>query len=99
MRTIAFSKRTALEVLRDPLNIVFGLGFPIVLLILLSAIQANVPVELFAIESLAPGMTVFGLSFITLFSATLISKDSESALFARLMTTPLTASDFIIGYT
>ena len=99
MRTIAFSKRTALEVLRDPLNVVFGLGFPIVLLILLSAIQANVPVELFAINTLAPGMTVFGLSFITLFSATLISKDSESALFARLMTTPLTAVDFIIGYT
>ena len=99
MRTIAFSKRTALEVLRDPLNIAFGLGFPIVLLVLLSAIQANVPVELFAINTLAPGMTVFGLSFITLFSATLISKDSESALFARLMTTPLTAVDFIIGYT
>lgn len=99
MRLLSFSKRTALEILRDPLNIVFGLGFPVILLLLLSAIQANVPVEIFVIESLAPGMTVFGLAFMTLFSATIISKDRESALFARLLTTPLTAFDFILGYT
>lgn len=76
----------------------FGLGFPLVLLILLSAIQANIPVSLFEIESLTPGITVFGLSFMTLFSATLIAKDRESALLQRLYTTPLTATDFIFGY-
>ena len=73
MRMLTFGKRCAKEILRDPLNLVFGLGFPIVLLILLSAIQSNIPVELFEIESLAPGIAVFGLSFMTLFSATLIS--------------------------
>lgn len=66
---------------------------------MLSAIQANVPVSLFEIEKLAPGMTIFGLSFMTLFSATLIAKDRESALLQRLYTTPLTAADFILGYT
>ena len=98
MRLLAFSGRTAKEILRDPLNLGFGLGFPLVLLILLSAIQANIPVSLFEIKNLTPGITVFGLSFMTLFSATLIAKDRESALVQRLYTTPLTATDFIFGY-
>ena len=98
MRMFTFAKRCAKEILRDPLNLIFGLGFPIVLLLLLSAIQANVPVKLFEIESLTPGITVFGLSFLTLFSATLIAKDRESSLLQRLYTTPLKASDYILGY-
>ena len=98
MKLRAFSVRTAKEVLRDPLNLAFGLGFPLVLLLLLSAIQANVPVSLFEIQELAPGIAVFGLAFMTLFSAQLVAKDRESALLQRLYTTPLRASDFILGY-
>lgn len=98
MRLLAFSGRTAKEILRDPLNLAFGVGFPLVLLFLLSVIQSNIPVSLFEIESLTPGITVFGLCFMTLFSATLIAKDRESALLQRLYTTPLTAKDFILGY-
>ena len=99
MRMLTFAHRNAREILRDPLTLFFGLGFPLVLLLLLSAIQANVPVELFEIERLTPGITVFGLSFISLFSATIIAKDRGSSLLSRLYTTPLTASDFILGYT
>jgi len=98
MRMITFSKRCAKEILRDPINLAFGLGFPLVLLVLLSAIQANIPVNLFEINTLTPGITVFGLSFMTLFSATLTAKDRESALLQRLYTTPLTGIDFILGY-
>ena len=98
MRILTLSRRTAREMLRDPLTVLFGLGFPLVLLFLLSAIQANVPVSLFEIKRLTPGITVFGLSFISLFAATLISRDRETALLERLYTTPLTASDFIFGY-
>ena len=98
MKMLTFAKRNVKEMVRDPLNLGFGLGFPLVLLLLLSAIQANVPVSLFEIEHLTPGITVFGLSFMTLFSATLISKDRSSSLFARLYTTPLSALDFILGY-
>ncbi len=98
MRMMTFAKRCAKEILRDPINLAFGLGFPLVLLVLLSAIQANIPVNLFEINTLTPGITVFGLSFMTLFSATLISKDRESALLQRLYTTPLTGIDFILGY-
>ena len=69
------------------------------LIFLLSAIQANIPVKLFEIQHLAPGITVFGLSFMTLFSATIIAKDRGSSLLQRLYTTPLTPPDFILGYT
>lgn len=99
MRTLAFANRTAKEILRDPLNLGFGLGFPLVLLLLLSAIQANIPVPLFEIQIITPGITVFGLSFMTLFSATLISKDRGSSLLQRLYTTPMTPTNFILGYT
>jgi len=98
MKTLTFAKRCAKEILRDPVNLGFGLGFPLVLLALLSSLQANIPVPLFEIDSLTPGITVFGLSFMTLFSATLIAKDRESALLQRLYTTPLTGLDFIVGY-
>ena len=98
MRMLTFAKRCMKEILRDPLNLAFGLGFPVVLLLLLSAIQSNVPVSLFEIESLTPGITVFGLSFMTLFSATLLARDRECAFLQRLYTTPLTAKDFILGY-
>ncbi len=94
-----FAVRNAKEILRDPLNLAFGLGFPLVLLLLLSAIQANIPVPMFEIQHLTPGITVFGLSFMTLFSATVIAKDRGSSLLQRLYTTPLTPTDFILGYT
>ena len=98
MRMTIFAKRCAKEILRDPLNLAFGLGFPLVLMVLLSAMQKNIPAALFEIDTLTPGMTVFGLSFFTLFSATLIARDRESAFLQRLYTTPLTGVDFILGY-
>lgn len=98
MKVLTFAKRCTKEILRDPINLGFGLGFPLVLLFLLSTLQANIPVPLFEIDTLTPGITVFGLSFMTLFSATLIAKDRESAFLQRLYTTPLTGLDFILGY-
>ena len=99
MRSIVFSGRCAKEILRDPLNLAFGLGFPAVLIALLSAIQANIPVPLFEIAHLTPGIAVFGLAFMTLFAATLVSKDRTSDFIHRLYTTPMRASEFLVGYT
>ena len=99
MKIMTFAKRCAKEILRDPLTLCFGLGFPLILLLLLSAIQKNVPVSLFEIDALTPGITIFGLSFMTLFSATIIAKDRGSSLLQRLYTTPMTPMDFILGYT
>ena len=99
MRMLTFAKRNTKEILRDPLNLGFMFGFPLILIFLLSAIQANIPVPLFEIAHLTPGIAVFGLSFMTLFSATVIAKDRSSSLLQRLYTTPMTPLDFILGYT
>ena len=98
MRMLTFANRTFKEIIRDPLTVAFGLGFPLIVLLLLTAIQANVPVALFELDKLTPGICVFGLSFVSLFSAMLISKDRETSLQRRLFTTPLTAADFLLGY-
>ena len=96
---LTFAKRNVKEILRDPVNLFFGLVFPFVLLILLTAIQSNVPVNLFEIPHLTPGITVFGLSFMTLFSATIIAKDRTGSFLQRLYTTPMGSLDFIVAYT
>lgn len=98
MRMLALAKRNVKEIIRDPLNLFFGLGFPVILLLLLTAIQKNVPVNIFEIQRITPGITVFGLSFMSLFSATLIAKDRNSSFLSRLYTTPLTSLDFILAY-
>lgn len=98
MRVTAYSVRNMKEILRDPMTLIFGIGFPLVLLVLLSAIQANIPASLFEIESLTPGIAVFGLSFMTLFSASLIARDRGSAFLQRLYTAPMTPADYISGY-
>ena len=98
MRMLTFARRNLKELMRDPLTLFFGAAFPLVLLLLLSLIQRNIPVSLFAIDSLAPGVAVFGQSFLTLFSALLIAKDRTTALAQRLMASPLTGTDFILGY-
>lgn len=98
MKSLAFAARNRKEILRDPLNLAFGIGFPLVILFLLHAIQANVPTDLFVIDKLIPGIAVFGLSFISLFSGMLIAKDRSTSFLMRLFTTPLSASDYIVGY-
>ena len=98
MQAIAFAGRNRRELIRDPLTVAFGLGFPLVLLYLLSAIQRNVPVELFAVERLAPGAASFGLTFIALFSAMLISRDRSQSFMMRMCASPMRAGDFILGY-
>lgn len=99
MKLCAFASRVTKELLRDPLTFAFGLAFPLLLLGLMTLIQSSVPVPLFELTSLTPGISVFGLSFFTLFSGSLLAKDRESALLARLSTTPMTTADFLLGYT
>ena len=100
MRALTFSKRNIKEILRDPLSLIFGVGFPVVLMTamhLLSKSIESMP-DFFSISSLAPGMVVFGLSFLSIFLGILISGDRETAFLARLFASPLTASDFLFGY-
>lgn len=103
MRMFLFAKRNAKEILRDPINLLFGLGFPLILLALLSIINAAIPPEanntMFEINNLAPGLAMFGSVFMALFAGMLLSKDRTSSFLMRLFTSPMTAMDFILGYT
>lgn len=98
MRIKAFAKRNIKELLRDPLTLFFGLGFPLVLLVLMNVIQRNVPVPIFELNTLAPGIALFGLTFLALFSGLLLARDRSTAFLARLAASPMTAADFLVGY-
>ncbi len=97
-----FARRNALEILRDPISLFFGICFPVILLLLLTLINKAIPAEaemtLYRIENLAPGIASFGLCFLSLFSSMLVSKDRCSSLMHRLFTSPMTAWEYIAGY-
>jgi len=103
VRIFLFAKRNIKEILRDPVNFFFSLGFPLALLILLSIINNSIPAEakntMFKIKNLAPGLAMFGSVFMALFAGMLLSKDRTSSFLMRLFTSPMTAPDFILGYT
>jgi ABC-2 type transport system permease protein len=103
MKIILFAKRNTKEILRDPINLFFGLGFPLVLLALLSLVNANIPPEaenpMFEIGNLAPGLAMFGSVFMAMFAGMLLAKDRTSSFLMRLFTSPLTSADFLLGYT
>lgn len=103
MKGLEFSKRTTKEILRDPLSYIFCLGFPIVMLIIMTVVDQSIPKEagltIFKIESLAPGMAAFGLTFVMLFACIQFSKDRATAFLTRLYASPMKSSDYILGYT
>ncbi|MBQ2824127.1 MAG: ABC transporter permease [Oscillospiraceae bacterium] len=102
MRITAFAKRNIKELLRDPLSYVFCLGFPVMMLLLMTVINKSIPPQanmtVFRIDNLCAGITVFGLTFLMLFAAMLTSKDRTSSFLTRLYASPMTAVDFIAGY-
>lgn len=101
MKCLAFADRNRKEFLRDPLTLIFGIGFPVILILLIALMKNSIqgmPDELFPMESFAPGMAVFGLSFLSLFLGTLISNDRNSSFLMRIFASPLTSADYIIGY-
>ena len=103
MRSLAFAKRTIKEILRDPLSYIFCLGFPMVMLVIMSIVDKSIPAQanmtVFHIENLGPGIAYFGLTFIMLFTGIQVSKDRSTALILRLYASPMKPIDYIIGYT
>ena len=96
MRMINFAKRNFKELIRDPLSLIFEIVLPLFLLFIFQ--QFNIPAENYRLENFTPSILLFGFSFITLFSATLIAKDMTSSLLIRLGTSPMKSSDYILGY-
>lgn len=101
-RIKAFSSRNIKEILREPLNYVFCLGFPLVMLIAMTCINSGIPEQsgmtLFRIENLYGGIAVFGQTFTMLFTAITVSKDRSGAFLVRMYSTPMKPHEFIAGY-
>lgn len=101
-RIIAFSQRNLKELLRDPLSYIFCLGFPLVMLVIMSIVNDSIPPQanmtIFNIENLSCGIAMFGLSFIMLFTCLTVSKDRSGSFLVRLYASPMKGVDFIVGY-
>lgn len=98
----AFSIRNFKEITRDPLSYLFCLGFPLVMLIIMTVVNDSIPPEaamtIFRIDNLAGGIAVFGLTFVMLFVCLSAAKDRSGAFLVRLYATPMRSADFIAGY-
>lgn len=103
MKSTAFADRIGKEILRDPLSYIFCLGFPIVMLVIMSIVDSSIPKQanmtVFHIYNLAPGICYFGLTFVMLFTSIQVSKDRTTALLLRLYASPMKAYDYVAGYT
>ena len=96
MRTLNFAKRNFKEIIRDPLSIIFSVLLPLFLLFIFK--QINIPNKSYELQNFTPGIVVFGFSFITLFTAMLVSKDRTSSLLIRLGISPMKSIEYILGY-
>ena len=83
-RVLAFSGRNLKELLRDPLSYIFCLGFPLVMLVIMSIVNQSIPPEagmtIFNIENLAGGIAMFGQSFIMLFTSLSVLKRPQRSV-------------------
>lgn len=115
MRAITFAGRNIKELLRDPLSYLFCLGFPLLMLIVMTIVNSSIPETtfpagvpipedavmtptVFQIQKLTPGITVFGLSFLSLFCCLRVASDRSSAFLMRLYASPMKGVDYILGY-
>ncbi len=98
MKSLLLARRSFKEILRDPLSLIFSLGFPALLLIAFRVINYYTNGHWMTLAELIPGVAVFSLSFIMLYMTLLVSKDRATSFLSRLYTAPLRAMDFIIGY-
>lgn len=111
-KTTAFSQRNLKELIRDPLSYMFCLGFPLVMLIVMTLVNNGIESSaaelppgvvsgaptIFKIDQLAGGIAVFGLTFLMLFTCLNVSKDRSGAFLLRLYATPMRSGNFIAGY-
>lgn len=96
MKILNFAKRNFKELTRDPLSLIFAIILPLFLLFIFQ--QINIPSDSYKLENFTPGIIVFGFSFITLFTAMLISKDRTTSLLIRLGISPMKPTEYILGY-
>jgi len=100
MKAFIFANRNFKEITRDPASMIMSIGFPVLLIVALSLMKQSIGgmADIFEVGNFAPSMMVFGLSFFGMFVGSLMSTDKETSFLMRLFASPLTAVDYIIGY-
>ncbi len=96
MKTLNFAKRNIKEIIRDPLSIIFAVILPLFLLVIFQ--QFKIPNDAYKIENFTPGIIIFGLSFISMFTAVLVAKDRSTSLLTRLAISPMKSHEYVLGY-
>ena len=97
-RIFTLTRRNLKEILRDPLNLGFMIGLPLLMEVLFYFIFHKMT-EQFSIKYLAPGIAVFAQSFTTLFSGLLIALDRGTSFLTRLYVSKTRPYEVIFGYT
>ena len=97
---LSLVKRNLLEIVRDPLSLVFCVCFPLVMLVLMQVImgQFEATPPNFEISNYSIGMCVFGYTFVALFVANLIAGDKNTEFYNRLKLAPMSAFLRVLGY-
>lgn len=101
-KIIAFASRNIKEILRNPLSYIFCIGFPLIMLIVMTIVNSSIPPEanmtIFRIDNLSSGIAVFGQMFVMLFTAITVASDRKEAFLVRMYASPMKSIDFILGY-
>ena len=95
------AKRNFKEVLRDPVSLSIAIVLPIVLLIILAGVGSGIGAEnapYLTATILTPGVALFGFVMLMFSAAMILSRDRETSLLSRLLTTPIRPIDFVAGY-
>ena len=97
-RVYILAMRNLKEILREPLGLIFMVGLPLVMQVLFYYIFHNMTAQ-FEMKYLATGIVPFAQSFLTLFTAILLSTDRSTSFLTRLYVSPAKPYEFIFGYT
>ena len=99
-----FARRTYKEFLRDPVSLVFGMAFPVVLMIVLQIICKNIAsdgadiIECYRIDRLMIGVAIYSFSFTSFYAGIRVSKDKSDTFIQRFYPTRMELEDYILGY-
>ena len=96
-RILVLTKRNILEIIRDPLSLIFTIALPLFMEILFYLLFHTLT-EQFEMKYLAPGIVVFSQAFLTLFTGLLISVDRSTSFLTRLYVSKAKSYEFIFAY-
>ena len=99
-KLLALTKRNLLELIRDPLTLVFCIAFPVVMLVFMQIMFLSIefiPAN-FEIKNYAIGICIFGYTFTGMFTAMSIAGDKNTSLIKRINVSPTNKLTYYISF-